>query len=275
MAWRALPRGIQRRRSRGRVGRAWAQLRHSARAHAGGRTRSCALIAIDRLSSRGGHAAASAAPGLRADVVASSDNEEWSLYGAPWMQPVATSGKWRGREDRSNRRKLLPWVATGCMSRSMVRRGSTVRVRQRALQKRRKTALRRRDRPSFFATTHARSSKARMLAARSRRSPRNSAPRSSSTATSTARTSAPTDSPRLWGSAPSGTDSPRPWCSTATRQAGSSGRYADAPPHSREPRDPPPALPSAFNSCPSATLRLRRLTAGSGSAASGPCACAA
>jgi predicted phosphodiesterase len=40
----------------------------------------------------------------------------------------------------------------------------------------------------FFATTHARSRKARMLAARSRRSPRNSAPRSSSTATSTART---------------------------------------------------------------------------------------
>jgi hypothetical protein len=76
-------------------------------------------------------------------------------------------------------------------------------------------------------------------------------PRSSSTATSTARTSAPTDSPRLWASAPSGTDRPRPWCSTATRQAGSSGRYADAPPYSREPRDPPPALLSAFNSCPS------------------------
>ena len=49
------------------------------------------------------------------------------------MQPVATGGKWRGREDRSNRRKPLLWVATGCLSRSMVRRGSTVRVRQRAL----------------------------------------------------------------------------------------------------------------------------------------------
>src|SRR5688572_1008590 len=49
------------------------------------------------------------------------DNEGWSLYGAPWLQPVATGGKWRGREDRSNRRKPLPWVATGCLSRSMVR----------------------------------------------------------------------------------------------------------------------------------------------------------
>ena len=61
-------------------------------------------------------AAASAAPGLMAAGVASSDNEEWSLYGAPWLQPVATSGKWRGREDRSNRRKPLLWVATDCLS---------------------------------------------------------------------------------------------------------------------------------------------------------------
>jgi DNA ligase-1 len=34
------------------------------------------------------------------------------------LQPVATSGKWRGSEDRSNRRKPLLWVATGCLSRS-------------------------------------------------------------------------------------------------------------------------------------------------------------
>ena len=79
-------------------------------------------------------AAASAAPGLMAAGVASSDNEEWSLYGAPWLQPVATSGKWRGREDRSNRRKPLLWVATDCLSR-MVRRGSPVRVRKRASRK--------------------------------------------------------------------------------------------------------------------------------------------
>jgi len=71
-------------------------------------------------------AAASAAPGLMAAGVASSDNEEWSLYGAPWLQPVATSGKWRGREDRSNRRKPLLWVATDCLSRSMVSRASAV-----------------------------------------------------------------------------------------------------------------------------------------------------
>src|SRR6266545_6813929 len=38
----------------------------------------------------------------------------WSVYGAERSQPVATGGKWRGREDRSNRRKALPWVATGC-----------------------------------------------------------------------------------------------------------------------------------------------------------------
>jgi hypothetical protein len=50
-----------------------------------------------------------------------SDNEEWSLYGAPWLQPVATSGRWRGREDRLNRRKPLLSVATGCLSRSMVK----------------------------------------------------------------------------------------------------------------------------------------------------------
>src|SRR6266540_842345 len=51
-----------------------------------------------------------------------------------WSPAVATGGKWDGREDGSNKRKPLPWVATSCRDPKMVRRGSTVRVRQRALQ---------------------------------------------------------------------------------------------------------------------------------------------
>jgi hypothetical protein len=39
------------------------------------------------------------------------------------------------RKNRSNERKPLPWVATGCRVNAMVRRGSTVRVRQRAYTK--------------------------------------------------------------------------------------------------------------------------------------------
>ena len=51
------------------------------------------------------------------------------------MQPVATSGNSRVRMNRRNKPEPLPWVATGCVRRSMVRRGSTVRVRQRACLK--------------------------------------------------------------------------------------------------------------------------------------------
>jgi len=36
----------------------------------------------------------------------------WSVYGAERSQLVATGGKWSGRENSSNRRKPLPWVAT-------------------------------------------------------------------------------------------------------------------------------------------------------------------
>jgi hypothetical protein len=68
--------------------------------------------------------------------VAKVDNGGWSLYGAQRSQRVATGGKWPTRENGADRRKPLPWVATSCLSRSMVRRGSTVRVRQRALEKR-------------------------------------------------------------------------------------------------------------------------------------------
>jgi hypothetical protein len=53
-------------------------------------------------------------------------------------QPVANG---KGPKNGRNKPKPLLWVATGCRSERMVRRGSTVRVRQRALQKRRTSAL--------------------------------------------------------------------------------------------------------------------------------------
>jgi hypothetical protein len=65
----------------------------------------------------------------------SGDNKRWSLYGAPWLQPVATGRKSRGRGIRENKPKLLRRVATDCRFQRMVRRGSTVRVRQRASRK--------------------------------------------------------------------------------------------------------------------------------------------
>src|SRR5438046_7895208 len=65
--------------------------------------------------------------------VAFGDDRGWSIYGAERSQPVATGGKWVGPENGSDERKPLPWVATSCRSERMVRRGSTVRVRQRAL----------------------------------------------------------------------------------------------------------------------------------------------
>ena len=72
---------------------------------------------------------------------ANSPRKGWSTYGAQRAQPVAISGKSAGSRNGENERKPLPWVATGCRDPKMVRRGSTVRVRQRALQKRRKSAL--------------------------------------------------------------------------------------------------------------------------------------
>jgi hypothetical protein len=62
------------------------------------------------------------------------DDRVWSAYGAERSQPVATGRKWDGSRNGSNKRKPLPWVATGCRSWRMVSRGSTVRVRQRALR---------------------------------------------------------------------------------------------------------------------------------------------
>ena len=78
---------------------------------------------------------------LCSSVVAWFVNEGWSLYGAPWLQPVATGRKPLRRGSGRDKRKPLPWVATSCRSQRMVRRGSTVRVRQRALQKPSKSQL--------------------------------------------------------------------------------------------------------------------------------------
>ena len=58
--------------------------------------------------------------------VAISDYAGWSLYGAPWLQPVAISGKSTERGNGGNMPKPLPWVATGCLRRSMVSRASAV-----------------------------------------------------------------------------------------------------------------------------------------------------
>ena len=59
----------------------------------------------------------------------SGRNQRQPVANPPCPKPAATS------------QKRLPRVATGCRSERMVRRGSTVRVRQRALQKPRKTGL--------------------------------------------------------------------------------------------------------------------------------------
>jgi hypothetical protein len=56
----------------------------------------------------------------------------WSVYGAKRTQPLASGGKCGGLEKGSNKPKPLPRVATRRRGDRMVRRGSTVRVRQRA-----------------------------------------------------------------------------------------------------------------------------------------------
>jgi hypothetical protein len=57
------------------------------------------------------------------------------------LQPVAINRKRTAPEKGGNKPNPLRPVATGCLRSSMVRRGSTVRVRQRALQKPRKAGL--------------------------------------------------------------------------------------------------------------------------------------
>jgi hypothetical protein len=76
----------------------------------------------DRRDRVRGHAAGEARPKplLRRDV-ANADNEGWSVYGAERSQRVATSGKSGSCEIGSGTQVPLPWVATGCLSCSMVR----------------------------------------------------------------------------------------------------------------------------------------------------------
>ena len=57
-----------------------------------------------------------------------------------WSTVVATGGnrsQLGSEQARRNKPKPLPWLATSCRDERMVRRGSTVRVRQRALFRRR------------------------------------------------------------------------------------------------------------------------------------------
>jgi PhnB protein len=65
-------------------------------------------------------------------TVAKTDNVGWSLYGAPWLQPVAINGKSTEPRNGENKPEPLPWVATSCDPDRMVRRRSPVRVRERA-----------------------------------------------------------------------------------------------------------------------------------------------
>lgn len=58
--------------------------------------------------------------------VATPDNRGWSLYGAPWLQPVATRGKSLTRRNGENKRKPLPCIASTCLRSSMVSRASAV-----------------------------------------------------------------------------------------------------------------------------------------------------
>jgi hypothetical protein len=92
---------------------------------------------VDRLN-RSLSSGLAISPKMRAvetPLVVRSDNEGWSLYGAQRLQPVATGGKCEYAGNGSDNGKPLPWAATDCLRRSMVRRGSTVRVGQRALPK--------------------------------------------------------------------------------------------------------------------------------------------
>jgi hypothetical protein len=65
----------------------------------------------------------------------------WSVYGAQRAQPVATGGKLDTPENRSNKPIRNRWQPTATIPERMVRRGSPVRVRKRALQSPRTPAV--------------------------------------------------------------------------------------------------------------------------------------
>ena len=62
-------------------------------------------------------------------------SKAWSLCGAPWSQPGANLSLPDSSYDPPKHCKPLPALATNCRQERMVRRGSTVRVRQRASMK--------------------------------------------------------------------------------------------------------------------------------------------
>jgi hypothetical protein len=76
----------------------------------------------------------------------------WSIYGAERTQPTATGGTPIDPDNRSNKPIRSRWQPTATTHNLMVRRGSTVRVRQRALQKRRTSALSRSGRLALCRT---------------------------------------------------------------------------------------------------------------------------
>jgi hypothetical protein len=79
----------------------------------------------------------------RRDGVATTDDESWSTYGAERTQSTATGGKRTRRTSRLTTCHPLLLLASDCGRCCMVRRGSTVRVRQRALSRLRSRCKRR------------------------------------------------------------------------------------------------------------------------------------
>src|SRR5260370_26856956 len=61
--------------------------------------------------------------------------KRWSIYGAQRAQLVAIGRAWTSLENGQIKPIGNRWQPTATVSERMVRRGSTVRVRQRALQK--------------------------------------------------------------------------------------------------------------------------------------------
>jgi hypothetical protein len=62
-------------------------------------------------------------------------------YGAPWLQPVAIGGKRVWRRSRGNKRTTVAVACDRLQKKAHGKEGSPVRVRKRALQKRRTSAL--------------------------------------------------------------------------------------------------------------------------------------
>jgi hypothetical protein len=77
--------------------------------------------------------------GMWRPPITTAPAEIWSSYGATEAQKGRKRSAPAARETARTSQKQLPTVAPICASGRMVRRGSTVRVRQRAMRKRRKS----------------------------------------------------------------------------------------------------------------------------------------